>query len=1832
MKEIEEWHKQQCRVRSILAGKEEGTSLLHHRLESLRNLFPEVPLHLLQQVPGKIDWNGSRLTLSRRQRRSVEKAKTLVIYAFSGPNYKDWLTVEEKGVTVLCLDLLLGHNLLDPDLCGWLEHVIETRGVDAWLLSPPCRTTSICRHRDDDGPPPLRGQGAERFGKQGLKPTDQLKTDEDSILWLKSLYWMWLSHQKSPQTKYLLENPRDPNEWHLSGKSSKGGSVLGAQGSDLDDLKFPSFWQWPESETVKKAIGLVQVHVEQGALEHPTVKPTTLLTNMKDIIRLRGLKCDDTQRRLKNQWPKEVEERIKFSKGVAEWAPGLKKILRTVLVNLHLDKTSRLSKLTPSELQEIRQWEEHVARGHCPYRRDCAVCVETRGRDRKHTRQDNVDAFCLSLDVSGPYEVGVDQSIKKPRYYITGNLTVPVCGEHPLVEGLRELGLSEADIEAAKTSSKLPLPSSSSSARPEDTLGTVTNGRGSEQHCQAKVCQQQEEVGPRSDVQQPDGQGEADQHQDQRERDPFQEVAPDQVPALTEAEVQEFDVLDLQWKELVKSRPQVEVTNLTQSLPLRSRSPKDILEAVALMMTRFQSLRVPIARIHTDRAREFCSQQFRRWVLSKGLQQSTTAGDEPATNGRCEQELGIVRGMARAALRACGGPANYWPLALRHASETRMRDQLRSMGVPCPPLLPLGLRAMAKQKRWHKTSSWESPNTRVQLWGPCQDMSMGAGGYFAALEDGRFIRATAIIVPRWQTVPKGLQTIESAAIDPMNSEEVLAQLPHGVAPVSGSGVDQQVSDGDGHPAFFDPNPETGMIPQDGGIETGAPVPEAELEVPIMLDVDEMALQTPAEAPKPPLRHRLHGKHTVFPDGQVSPALRKFAFRAGGEVLQYVNMMDTWMLAQQKVVGKLLQGMISELQEGADASSNGVAWNRLQMEQQRLEASLKTVQTVEDECNKQLAEEVLQTKTISMQEVRENYMDWVKPFAEEYSNLTQTVITPLDQQQLAEVMKNAVKIERVPGKLVATLKPPAKQRGRIVACGNFMSEVNGETSASGLDCIGLRAVLRKAADQAWSVSSLDVRRAFLNAPRLEQPGHVTLVDPPALLQKMGITKPHEVWQVRGALYGLCESPRDWSVHRDKTLRSLRWRCGDTYHILKESGERNLWKICDESTASTLGYLCVYVDDLLLTGPETALTPALEKLQATWECSQPEWVNEDQSMRFCGFEIQQLQGGGLKLWQPSYIQDLIEKHEITGEESTPCPKVAHGDTEVVQPQVLHQAQMFTGELQWIQSRTRPDLAYVCGLKSRLQHRRPSYVIEIALHTLRYLKKTWNLALNYRPCKVLDWGDENQLQCPRAMNQLEVYADSSFSLEHEEDRSVQGIVIEQAGAAIQWSSSRQPFVAASTAESELISYAEAHQQALSVGALLQILEYDVSYVLYGYNRSALSLATSETGPWRTRHLRLRASRRRDDLRTDQPDRVVQWSARHLPGELLVADGLTKALIGPSFLRFLHRLGLEGPDGLCKGPKPEIRKTVASTVSIWREKAVKLLQAGALLKEIPHKVLAMVGQVLLAIGSWCLSTAVHSGSVGSENSSSMSGTTPRVAAMRAPGDQLPVRPTRGHQESQAGARGRAACPPEPAAYVRRADVPGWWDLKEVQQIPRGKDRWVQEGSWLIRVHGEPRRRSFHPVHRSCPVDLQRVQHSRATLVHPIDDPFWSNRSVHEDSWTSNHAWSRDYRWRGFTIFELKEEGVHPRQDATTYASGSYEGSREPDRSRGGYSGGPETFTPLLRPSEAMSSTPSAQSSLVVQAPLVQLSVHVAGSDVTVHRNSPPSEDDGSSDYELIP
>lgn len=75
----------------------------------------------------------------------------------------------------------------------------------------------------------------------------------------------------------------------------------------------------------------------------------------------------------------------------------------------------------------------------------------------------------------------------------------------------------------------------------------------------------------------------------------------------------------------------------------------------------------------------------------------------------------------------------------------------------------------------------------------------------------------------------------------------------------------------------------------------------------------------------------------------------------------------------------------------------------------------------------------------------------------------------------------------------------------------------------------------------------------------------------------------------------------------------------------------------------------------------------------------------------------------------------------------------------------------------------------------------------------------------------------------------------------------------------------------------------------------------LLLGDNKAALTLCCSDTGPWRTRHIRLRAAKPREALAEGS-----DWRALHLAGGDLVADGGTKPLLGQAFVKFRTLLGM--------------------------------------------------------------------------------------------------------------------------------------------------------------------------------------------------------------------------------------------------------------------------------------------------------------------------------------
>ena len=113
----------------------------------------------------------------------------------------------------------------------------------------------------------------------------------------------------------------------------------------------------------------------------------------------------------------------------------------------------------------------------------------------------------------------------------------------------------------------------------------------------------------------------------------------------------------------------------------------------------------------------------------------------------------------------------------------------------------------------------------------------------------------------------------------------------------------------------------------------------------------------------------------------------------------------------------------------------------------------------------------------------------------------------------------------------------------------------------------------------------------------------------------------------------------------------------------------------------------------------------------------------------------------------------------------------------------------------------------------------------------------------------------------------ADTSFAPPHEKYRSVQAVTAEHGPNLLAWESSRQAFITQSTAEAELVGYKEGFQMGDATAALCEVFEMPVKKSLIGDCKAALAQLLGDTGPWRTRHLRLRSSKLREALRDESP-----------------------------------------------------------------------------------------------------------------------------------------------------------------------------------------------------------------------------------------------------------------------------------------------------------------------------------------------------------------------------
>ena len=360
------------------------------------------------------------------------------------------------------------------------------------------------------------------------------------------------------------------------------------------------------------------------------------------------------------------------------------------------------------------------------------------------------------------------------------------------------------------------------------------------------------------------------------------------------------------------------------------------------------------------------------------------------------------------------------------------------------------------------------------------------------------------------------------------------------------------------------------------------------------------------------------------------------------------------------------------------------------------------------------EEVLQATTCSTKDLQEDMEGWKKAFTNELDSFDRLNVK-------TDVWENTLdlrKVEILPGKVVMVKKPIGDgthlKKGRVVVCGNFQQVQPGEdTCANTLSFPMLRTLISLASLQRWAVASWDVSTAFLYAQLPED--HVVYCRPPNALIRLGLVQPGVVWKLNKALYGLRTSPKAWEEERDEKLQNLTWNLkGQQVGLCKVDSTNCVWTIRERTTngfqGEPLGMVIAYVDDLIAVGQQEQLDGMKASLDALYTMKTSgtvpaEYTPGTEPLKFLGCFIERISTGEIIMHQRSYIEHCLKNNEMTQlkvAKSLPCvdekspPEDAfdeHGHPTSFEED-KSMCQKYIGQLMWLTTRTRPDIAAVLG----------------------------------------------------------------------------------------------------------------------------------------------------------------------------------------------------------------------------------------------------------------------------------------------------------------------------------------------------------------------------------------------------------------------------------------------------------------------------------------------------------------------------------------------------------
>jgi len=447
----------------------------------------------------------------------------------------------------------------------------------------------------------------------------------------------------------------------------------------------------------------------------------------------------------------------------------------------------------------------------------------------------------------------------------------------------------------------------------------------------------------------------------------------------------------------------------------------------------------------------------------------------------------------------------------------------------------------------------------------------------------------------------------------------------------------------------------------------------------------------------------------------------------------------------------------------------------------------------------------------------------------------------------------------------------RNKARLVAKGYSQEEGVDfdETFAPVARLEAIRIFLAFAAHHEFKVYQMDVKSAFLNG-ELEEVVYV--YQPPGFINE---EKPHWVYRLNKALYGLRQAPRAWYDTLTKHLLNNGFKRGtidNTLFILHDKSDILLVQI--------------YVDDIVFGSTNEKMCKHFSEIMS----SEYEMSMMGELTYFLGLQVKQT-SDGIFINQEKYVRDLLKKYQFDSVSSkdTPisAPLTLDSDPNGKQVDPTKYRGM-VGSLMYLTA-SRPDIMFATCLCARFQSDPREAHANAVKRIFRYLKGVPRLGLWYPKGSSLD---------------LMGYSDSDHAGCKIDRKSTTGGCHFLGGKLVSWTSKKQTAVSLSTAEAEYISAASCCAQILWMKN--QLTDYGVKYTktpIFCDNTSAIAISHNPVMHSKTKHIDLRYHFIRDHIIKGDIE------LHFIPTDQQLADVFTKPLDVKTFKHLISELGMLNP-----------------------------------------------------------------------------------------------------------------------------------------------------------------------------------------------------------------------------------------------------------------------------------------------------------------------------------